>query len=71
MHNGPVFGNIVAGSAVYQIDGRPASVLRAGDVFYEPEGERIARFDAQNDGVTFLAYFLLSPGQEPELSSFR
>jgi hypothetical protein len=40
-------------------------VLRAGDVFYEPEGERIARFDAQADGVTFLAYFLLSRARNP------
>jgi len=44
----------VAGSVVYQIDGQPAAVLRAGDVFYEPEGVRIARFDAQEDSVTFL-----------------
>jgi len=66
-----VFGNIVAGSVVYQVDGQPASVLRPGDVFYEPEDERIARFDAQDDGVTFLAYFLLSPGQEPELTPLR
>jgi quercetin dioxygenase-like cupin family protein len=68
VHNGPVFGNIVAGSVVYQIEGQPAMVLQPGDVFYEPEGERIARFDAQEDGVTFLAYFLLAPGQEPELT---
>jgi quercetin dioxygenase-like cupin family protein len=68
VHNGPVFGNIVTGSVVYQIDGQPAQVLRPGDVFYEPEGARIARFDAQDDGVTFLAYFLLSPDQEPELT---
>ena len=68
VHNGPVFGSIVAGSVVSQVDAQPASVLRPGDVFYEPEGERIARFDAEEDGVTFLAYFLLSPGQEPELT---
>jgi hypothetical protein len=43
-------------------------VLRPGDAFYEPEGARIARFDAQDAGVTFLAYFLLGPDQEPELS---
>ena len=43
-------------------------MLRPGDVFYEPEGARIARFDAQDAGVTFLAYFLLGPDQEPELS---
>ena len=71
VHNGPVFGSIVAGSVVYQIDGQQASVLGPGDVFYEPAGERIARFDAQDDGVTFLAYFLLSPGQEPELTLLR
>ena len=68
VHNGPVFGSIVEGSVVYQIEGQPESVLRSGDVFYEPEGARIARFDAQQDGVTFLAFFLLSPGQEPVLT---
>ena len=30
VHNGPVFGSIVAGSVVYQVDGQPASVLRPG-----------------------------------------
>ena len=68
MHNGPVVGNILEGSAVYQIEGQPEAVLRAGDVFFEPEGERIARFDAGDNGVTFLAYYLLSPGQDPELT---
>jgi quercetin dioxygenase-like cupin family protein len=53
---------------VYQVEGEPETVLRSGDVFYEPEGARIARFDAQDAGVTFLAYFLLGPDQEPELS---
>ncbi|MEV5747881.1 cupin domain-containing protein [Actinoallomurus sp. NPDC052308] len=59
VHNGPVFGSIEKGSAVYQIDGEAASVLGPGDVFYEPEDVRIARFDAQDEGVTFLGYFLL------------
>jgi len=68
VHNGPVVGNILEGSAVYQVEGQPASVLQAGDVFFEPEGERIARFDAGDDGVTFLAYFLLSPGQDPQIA---
>jgi hypothetical protein len=27
-------------------------MIRPGDVFYEPEGERTARFDAQDDGVS-------------------
>ena len=67
VHNGPVFGSIETGSAVYQIEGEPESVLTPGDVFYEPESARIARFDAQSDGVTFLAYFPVGPNETPRL----
>jgi len=31
-------------------------------------GARIARFDAGEDGVTFLAYFLLGAEQDPEIT---
>lgn len=68
VHNGPVVGSILAGSAIYQVEGQPESVLRPGDVFFEPEGERIARFDATDEGVTFLGYFLLSPSQEAAIT---
>ncbi|WP_086851232.1 cupin domain-containing protein [Amycolatopsis kentuckyensis] len=68
VHNGPVFGSIETGSAVYRIDGGPESVLTPGDVFHEPESTRIARFDAQGDGVTFLAYFPVGPGETPTLT---
>jgi quercetin dioxygenase-like cupin family protein len=68
VHNGPVAGGVLSGSVTYQIDGQPASVRHAGDVFFEPAGERIVRFDAGDDGVTFLAYFVLSPGQEAQLT---
>ncbi|HEU5389415.1 MAG TPA: cupin domain-containing protein [Streptosporangiaceae bacterium] len=68
VHNGPVVGSILRGSAVYQVVGQPEAVLRAGDVFFEPEGERIARFDATDEGVTFLGYFLLAPGQDASIT---
>ncbi|MEV0684383.1 cupin domain-containing protein [Nocardia sp. NPDC050378] len=67
VHNGPVFGSIESGSAVYQIEGEPPTILRPGDVFYEPAHVRIQRFDAQQDGVTFLGYFLLAADQDAEL----
>jgi quercetin dioxygenase-like cupin family protein len=68
VHNGPVFGSIESGSAVYQqAAGAEEVLLRPGDVFYEPAAERISRFDAQDEGVTFLAYFPLTPGQEATL----
>jgi quercetin dioxygenase-like cupin family protein len=67
VHNGPVFGAVETGSVVYQVEGGPESVLGPGDVFYEPEGARIARFDALAEGVTFLGYFLLGAGRTPEI----
>jgi quercetin dioxygenase-like cupin family protein len=67
VHNGPVLGSIIEGSAIYQIEGQPESLLKPGDVFYEPEGARIARFDATEEGVTFLGYFLLAAGEEPQI----
>jgi quercetin dioxygenase-like cupin family protein len=67
VHNGPVFGSIETGSVVYQIEGSAETVLTPGDVFYEPEGARIARFDALAEGVTFLGYFLLADGVDAGL----
>lgn len=67
-HNGPVFGSIETGSVHVQVDGGPEAVLHAGDVFYEPAGVLIDRFDATSEGVTFLAYFLSGPGELPVLT---
>ena len=58
----------MAGSVTYQIEGEPASVLGPGDVFFEPEGARIARFDAGDEGVTFLGYFPGGRGETPEMT---
>jgi quercetin dioxygenase-like cupin family protein len=66
-HNGPVFGCVETGSAIYQVEGGAETVLTAGDVFYEPEGVRVERFDSRSDGVTFVAYFPVGPGEEPRL----
>jgi hypothetical protein len=60
---------IVSGSAVDQIAGEPPVVLEAGDVFSEPEDVVIARFDALDEGVPFLGYFLVGPDEEPELTA--
>jgi quercetin dioxygenase-like cupin family protein len=65
-HNGPVFGSIETGSAVYQLRNEPELTLHPGDLFYEPADEPI-RFDAGPDGVTFLAYFPVTNGQQATL----
>jgi len=35
-------------------------VLRAGDDFFEPANTRIPHFDAQEQGASFVAHYLLS-----------
>jgi quercetin dioxygenase-like cupin family protein len=67
VHNGPVVGSIVEGSVLFQVEGENEIILRPGDVFFEPADVPIAHFDARNEDVTFLAYFLLTAGQEPML----
>jgi quercetin dioxygenase-like cupin family protein len=62
-HNGPVFGTIERGSVVFQVGDGPETVLRPGDVFHEPAHEVVTRFDATDEGVVFLAFFPLEPGQ--------
>ncbi|HEX4444694.1 MAG TPA: hypothetical protein VHZ81_14080 [Galbitalea sp.] len=68
IHNTPVFGSILDGSVIYQVEGGPEQLLRAGDVFFEPQEVRIARFDALDDGVSFLGYFLIGDDEEASLS---
>ena len=70
-HNGPVFGSIERGGVVFQIDDGPELELGPGDTFYEPADTVITRFDATDDGVVFLAYFLLTQGQASELRSIE
>lgn len=67
VHNGPVFGSIERGSVVFQVDDGPEVTLRAGDVFYEPAGVVVSKFDPTDEGVTFLGYFLLGSAQAPEI----
>lgn len=66
-HNGPVFGTIETGSVSFQVGAGPQTVLRAGDTFHEPANETIV-FDATDEGVTFLAWFPMPAGVEPELT---
>jgi len=67
VHNGPVFGTIESGSVTFQIGTGAELVLRAGDVFYEPAGVVVSKFDTTDEPVVFLGYFLLDDGAVPEI----
>jgi quercetin dioxygenase-like cupin family protein len=44
-HAAPALGYVSKGSIVYQVEGQPVQLLKAGDAFYEPAGPRILHFD--------------------------
>jgi quercetin dioxygenase-like cupin family protein len=63
-HPCPVFGQVVRGEILFQVEGQPPQRLRAGDLFYEPALIPILHFDAVDEPATFIAYFLLGPGED-------
>ena len=63
----PPFGVIEAGSAIFHVGAGDESILPPGDTFYEPANETISRFDATDEGVTFLAWFPMPVGIAAEL----
>jgi len=55
-HAAPAVGYVVKGEIIYQVEGEKKQILSAGDVFYEPVGPRILRFD--NASATEEAIFI-------------
>ena len=66
IHPGGVAGYVTEGEIAFQIEGRPAETLRSGNVFYEPPGARVQRFDnlSASEPATFIAFYLLT-GDQP------
>ncbi len=61
-HPCPVFGVILEGEVLFQVEGEREQNLRAGDAFYEPENSLIIHFD-NTSGVKqmkFVACYLIN-----------
>lgn len=63
LHPCDVVGVILAGSVYFQVEGEEARVLKPGDAFFEPANARVPHFDAQGQGATFIAHYLLGAGE--------
>ncbi|HET8655941.1 MAG TPA: cupin domain-containing protein [Longimicrobiaceae bacterium] len=63
LHPCPVVGVITEGSVLFQVEGQEERVLRPGDAFYEPANVNVPHFDALEQGATFIAHYLLAPGE--------
>ena len=65
-HSGPAFGYVLEGEMVFELEGEPARVVRAGEAFWEPGGDVIHYQDGNNRDdipVRFTVFMLCEPGQ--------
>jgi uncharacterized protein YbjT (DUF2867 family)/quercetin dioxygenase-like cupin family protein len=65
-HSGPCFGYVLAGEMVFELEGEPARVVRAGEAFWEPGGDVIHYQDGNNRDdipVRFTVTMLCEPGK--------
>jgi hypothetical protein len=65
-HSGPAFGYVLEGEMIFELEGDPERVVRAGETFWEPGGDLIHYQDGNNlaDGQTrFVVTMFCVPGQ--------
>ena len=65
-HSGPAFGYVMAGEMVFELEGEPARVVRAGEAFWEPGGDVIHYQDGNNRDdipVRYTVTMLCAPGK--------
>jgi quercetin dioxygenase-like cupin family protein len=67
-HSGPVFGYVVEGELLYQLDDHDERVITAGQAFWEPGGDVIHYKAANNapvDRTRFVAVIIGRRGEPP------
>jgi quercetin dioxygenase-like cupin family protein len=68
-HSGPVYGYMLEGEMIFELEGDPARVVRPGEAFSEPGGDRI-HYQAANrtdSWSRFVVVMACKPG-EPMLT---
>jgi quercetin dioxygenase-like cupin family protein len=64
-HAGPVFGYVLGGELLFELEGLPERVIHAGEAFWEPGGDVIHYQDANHRrdiAVRFIVTMLCVPG---------
>ena len=65
-HSGPAFGYVLEGEVLFELEGEPERVVRAGETFWEPGGDVIHYQDGNHlpDAETkFVVLMFCIPGQ--------
>ncbi len=71
-HPCPVFGRILEGKIVFQVEGSEPVILVEGDAFLEPAGASILKFDNLGpEPARFLACYLVGEGDGPLIEMLK
>ncbi|MBT2392190.1 cupin domain-containing protein [Streptomyces sp. ISL-1] len=65
-HSGPAFGYVLEGEMLFELEGEPERVIRAGEAFWEPGGDVIHYQDGNNRKDVpsrFVVTMMCEPGQ--------
>ncbi|MGI5501337.1 cupin domain-containing protein [Lentzea sp. CA-135723] len=64
-HPGPVYGYVVEGAILFQLEGQPERTLKAGEAFFEPGGDVIHLKGANllaDEESALIATMICEPG---------
>ncbi|MGX1544831.1 cupin domain-containing protein [Streptomyces adustus] len=69
-HPGPLFGYVTQGEILFELEGQPPRVLKAGDAVFEPGGDVIHYQGANNlpDAQSQLVVTMFAPAGTPILT---
>jgi quercetin dioxygenase-like cupin family protein len=69
-HPGPLFGYVTEGEVLFELEGQPPKVLKAGDAVFEPGGDVIHYQGANNlaDAQSQLVVTMFAPPGTPLLT---
>ncbi|MFD8078321.1 cupin domain-containing protein [Streptomyces sp. NPDC059718] len=65
-HTGPAFGYVIEGEMLFELEGEPERVVRAGESFWEPGGDVIHYQDGNNQDdqpLRFVVVMLCEKGK--------
>ncbi|TDC33214.1 cupin domain-containing protein [Micromonospora sp. 15K316] len=69
-HPGPLFGYVTQGEILFELEGKPPRVIKAGDALFEPGGDVIHYQGANNlsDAQSQLVVTMFAPPGTPVLT---
>lgn len=65
-HSGPAFGYVLDGEIVFELEGEPERLIRAGEAFWEPGGDVIHYQDGNaltGEWSRFVVVMMVVPGK--------